>query len=54
MLQQVKSFKGLFIELFQKGLPYFWDKDEKMISQFVNQDLLVKSRLDHRNFKAMN
>ena len=26
MLQQVKYFKGLFIELFQKGLPSFWDE----------------------------
>ena len=29
MLHQIKSFKGLFVELFQKGLPPFWDEDGK-------------------------
>ena len=32
MLQQVKSFKGLFTERFQKGPPSFWDEDGKLIS----------------------
>ena len=32
MLQQVKSFKALFIELFEKVLLYFWDDDGKLIS----------------------
>ena len=33
MLHQVKYFKGMFIELFQKGLPPFWDEYGKLISQ---------------------
>ena len=32
MLHQVKYFKGLFVELFQKGLPSFWDEYGKMSS----------------------
>ena len=32
MSQQVKSFKVLFVNLFQKCLPPFWDEDGKLIS----------------------
>ena len=54
MLQQVKSCKGLFIELFQKGQPSFWGDDGKMISQYEYWDLLVKTRLDHKKFEYMS
>ena len=53
MLHQVTYFKGLFVELFQKGLPPFWDEDGKLISQSDYQDLLVRSMLDHKNFEDM-
>ena len=53
MVHQVKSFKGLFVELFQKGLPPFWDEDGKLISQYEYQALLVKVRLDHKKFQDM-
>ena len=53
MLQQVKSFKDLFTELFQKGLPSFWDGYGKLISQSEYQALLVKARLDQKKFKDM-
>ena len=53
MLQHVNSFKYLFTELFQKGLPSFWDEHGKLISQSEYQDLLVKATLDHRKFKDM-
>ena len=53
MLQQVKSFKGLFIELFKKVMPSFWDEHGKLISQFEYQDLLVKNRLGHKTFEDM-
>ena len=45
MLHQVKSFKGLFIELFQKGLSLSWDEDGKIIYHFEYPDLLV-TKLD--------
>ena len=48
MLQQVKSFKDLFTKLYRKGIPSFWNEDGKLISQSEYQDLLVKTRLDHR------
>ena len=41
MLQQVKSFKGLFPYLFKKGLPYFWDEEGKLIPYPYYQTLLV-------------
>ena len=53
MLYQVKSFKELFKELFQKGVPYFLDEYSKLIYQYEYQALLVKVRLDHRKFKDM-
>ena len=45
MLHQVKYFKGLFIELFQKGLSLSWDEDGKIIYHFEYLDLLV-TKLD--------
>ena len=53
MLHQVKYFKGLSVELLQKGLPSFWDEDGKLISESEYQDLLVRSRLDHKMFEDM-
>ena len=53
MLQQDKSFKGLFVELFQKALPHFWDEDDKLIYQFKYQALLVIVRLHHNKFEDM-
>ena len=43
MLQWVKSFKGLFLELFQKGIPSFWDEEGKYIPQSDYQTLLVQA-----------
>ena len=34
MLQHMKSFKDLFIEIFHKRLCYFLDADGKLISQY--------------------
>ena len=34
ILQQGNSFEDFFINLFQKGLPSFWDEDGKFISQY--------------------
>ena len=46
MRQQVKSFKGLFIELFKKVMPSFWDEHGTFISQSKYQVFLVKPRFD--------
>ena len=51
MLQKVKYFNGLFIELCHKSFPSFWDEDGKLISQSEYQALLIKARLYHRKFK---
>ena len=52
-LLQVKSFKGLFTELFQKLLPSFWDEEGKPIYDSYYQTLLVQSRMDHKMFEYM-
>ena len=50
MLHQVKTFKGSFVSLFQKGLPSFWEEDGRIFFQAEYQELLVKYGLDHIKF----
>ena len=54
MQHQVKFFKGLFVSLFQKGFPSFWEKGGRIFSQVEYQYILVKCRLDHTKLEDMN
>jgi len=51
--QNVQHFKGLFHSLFQKGLPSFWDKDDKLISQENYHAFLMQIRMDHSKFEDL-
>ena len=50
MLSQVNNFKQVFKELFEDGLPSFWDEEGWMFSQEHYHSLLVQSRIDHSKF----
>ena len=50
MLSEVNNFKQVFKELFEDGLPSFWDEEGWMFSQEHYHSLLVQSRMDHSKF----
>ena len=50
MVLQVNDFKQVFKELFEDGLPSFWDEEGRMFSQEHYHNLLVQSRMDHSKF----
>ena len=47
-------FIGLFTQLFQNGLPSFWEENGKIMSQVDYHAQLVICRLDHRKFEDMH
>ena len=47
---QVNNFKQVFKELFEDGLPSFWDEEGRMFSQEHYHSLLVQIRMDHSKF----
>ena len=50
MLSQVNNFKQFFKELFEDGLPSFWDEKGRIFSQEHYHSLLVQIRMDHSKF----
>ena len=50
MVSQVNNFKQVFKELFEDGLPSFWDEEGRMFSQEHYHSLLVQSCMEHSKF----
>ena len=50
MATQVDNLKQHFNELFEDGLPSFWDAEGRLFSQEHYHNLLVQSRMDHSKF----
>ena len=53
LLLQVNNFKQDFKELFEDGLPSFWDEEGQMFSQKNYHNLLVQCRMDHSKFNDL-
>jgi FtsZ-binding cell division protein ZapB len=53
MEQSVQDFKDLFSQLFNKGLPSFWDGRGNLISQEEYNVLLTQVRMDHSKFEDL-
>jgi len=53
MQKEVQYFKGTFKDLFEKGLPSFWDNNGKMILKEKYDSLLKAIRKDHAKFQDM-
>ena len=52
-LLQVNNFRQDFKELFEDGLPSFWDEEGRMFSQEHYHNLLVQCRMDHSKFNEL-
>ena len=49
----VQTFKKALMPLFFMCLPYFWDEDNKLISDSVYKEIMIKARSDRSKFKDM-
>ena len=50
MTSRINDFRHAFKELFEDGLPSFWDEEGRLFSQEHYHSLLVQSRMDHSKF----
>ena len=50
MSLQINDFRHAFRELFEDGLPSFWDEEGRIFSQEHYHSLLVQNCLDHSKF----
>ena len=46
----INDFRQVFKELFEDGLPSFWDEEGRLFSQEHYHSLLVQSHMDHSKF----
>ena len=53
MSSQIKYFRGAFQNLFDDGLPSFWDDEGRLFSQEQYHSLLVQNRMDHSKFEDL-
>ena len=53
MSSQIKDFKLAFKDLFDDGLPSFWDDEGRLFSQEQYHSLLVQNRMDHSKFEHL-
>ena len=51
--EDVKQFQLQFKDVIDKGLPYFWDKDNRLLQKNDYDKLLSKERMNHDNFQDM-
>ena len=49
--KEIKEVYSLFKPLIEKGLPHFWDVENRLLKKEQYGDLIVKKRNDHSNFK---
>ena len=53
MSSQIKAFRLTFKDLFDDGLPYFWDDEGQLFSQEQYHILLIHNRMDHSKFEDL-
>ena len=53
MSSQIKDFRLAFKDLFDDGLPSFWDDEGRLFSQDNYHSLLVHNHMDHSNFEDL-
>ena len=44
---------ALFKPLMEKGLPYFWDAENRLLKKEQYENLIVSKRNDHSNFEDL-
>ena len=50
---EIKEICSLFKPLIEKGMPHFWDVDNRLLNREEYDDLLVNKRNDHTNFEDL-
>ena len=53
MSSQINDFRRDFKELFEDGLPSFWDDEGRLFSQEHYHNLLVQNHMDHSKFEDL-
>ena len=53
MSSQIKDFKLAFKDLFDNGLPSFWDDEGRLFFQDQYHSLLVQNHMDHSKFEDL-
>jgi hypothetical protein len=53
MREDVKQFQLQFKDVIDKGLPSFWDKDNKLLHKNDYDKLLSEERTNHDKFQDM-
>ena len=53
MSSQINDFRHAFKDLFEDGLPSFWDNEGRLFSQEHYHNLLIQNRMDHSKFEDL-
>ena len=51
--KEIKEIYSLFKALIKKGMPHFWDVENKLLKKEQLDDLIVSKRNYHSNFKDL-
>ena len=51
--KEIKEMYALFKPLFEKGFPYFWDAENRLLKKEQYENLIFRKRNDHSNFRYL-
>ena len=51
--EEIKTFYAIFKPLMDKGLPFFWDAENRLLRRDDYDNLVVAKRNDHSNFEDL-
>ena len=51
--KEIKEMYALFKPLFEKGLPYLWDAENRILMKEQYENLIVSKRNNHSNFEDL-
>ena len=51
--EEIKTVYAIFKPLMDRGLPYFWDTENRLLKKDQYYNLLVNKRNDHSNFEDL-
>ena len=51
--KEIKEIYAIFKPLIEKGLPHFWDTENRLLKKEQYEDLIVSKRNDHSNFEDL-
>jgi len=51
--EEIKAFYAIFKPLMDKGLPFFWDVENRLLKRDDYDNLVVAKRNDHSNFEDL-